>query len=143
MLNNYWKIAIRYMGRHKTYSFINIAGLSVGLAVSLLIGLWIYDEGSLLLGAREVQAGAMPMADFWTAYSPGMFWIVASLLRIFGEGIATGVATFETAAPDWRRWNATHRKEGRLVARLEGCECAIDPGLARAFARRHAAPALP
>jgi hypothetical protein len=32
---------------------------------------------------------------------------------------------------------------GRLVARLEGCECVIDAGLARAFARRHAAPALP
>jgi hypothetical protein len=35
MLKNYWKNALRYMGRHKTYSFINIAGLSVGLAVSL------------------------------------------------------------------------------------------------------------
>jgi NAD(P)-dependent dehydrogenase (short-subunit alcohol dehydrogenase family) len=33
--------------------------------------------------------------------------------------------------------------EGRLVARLEGCECTIDAGLAGAFARRHAAPALP
>jgi putative ABC transport system permease protein len=46
MFKNYWKIALRYMGRHKTYSFINIVGLSVGLAVSLLIGLWIYDEWS-------------------------------------------------------------------------------------------------
>jgi ABC-type antimicrobial peptide transport system permease subunit len=46
MLKNYWKIALRYMSRHKTYSFINIAGLSVGLAVSLLIGLWINDEWS-------------------------------------------------------------------------------------------------
>jgi phosphinothricin acetyltransferase len=40
-----------------------------------------------------------------------------AVLRIFAEGIATGVATFETAAPDWRRWNATHRTECRLVAR--------------------------
>ncbi len=40
-----------------------------------------------------------------------------AVLRIFEEGIATGVATFEAAAPDWRRWNATHRKECRLVAR--------------------------
>ena len=40
-----------------------------------------------------------------------------AVLRIFAEGIATGVATFDTAVPDWRRWNATHRKECRLVAR--------------------------
>ena len=40
-----------------------------------------------------------------------------AVLRIYAEGIATGVATFDTAAPDWRRWNATHRKECRLVAR--------------------------
>jgi putative ABC transport system permease protein len=46
MIKNYWKIALRYMSRHKTYSFINIAGLSIGLAVSMLIGLWIYDEWS-------------------------------------------------------------------------------------------------
>jgi putative ABC transport system permease protein len=46
MIKNYWKISLRYMNRHKTYSFINIAGLSIGLAVSMLIGLWIYDEWS-------------------------------------------------------------------------------------------------
>jgi phosphinothricin acetyltransferase len=40
-----------------------------------------------------------------------------AVLRIYAEGIATGTATFDTAAPDWRRWNATHRKECRLVAR--------------------------
>jgi L-amino acid N-acyltransferase YncA len=44
----------------------------------------------------------------------------AAVLRIFGEGIATGVATFETEVPDWRRWKATHRREGRLVARDGG-----------------------
>jgi L-amino acid N-acyltransferase YncA len=41
-----------------------------------------------------------------------------AVLAIFAEGIATGVATFETAAPDWRRWHATHRRECRLVARI-------------------------
>jgi phosphinothricin acetyltransferase len=42
------------------------------------------------------------------------------VLAIYGEGIATGVATFETQVPDWRRWHATHRRECRLVARLDG-----------------------
>ena len=40
-----------------------------------------------------------------------------AVLRIYAEGIATGLATFETEVPDWRRWKATHRHEGRLVAR--------------------------
>ena len=44
MLRNYLKIAIRNLTRNKVYSFINIGGLSVGLAVAMLIGLWLYDE---------------------------------------------------------------------------------------------------
>lgn len=40
-----------------------------------------------------------------------------AVLTIYGEGIATGLATFETEVPDWRRWKATHRQDGRLVAR--------------------------
>ena len=43
-----------------------------------------------------------------------------AVLAIYGEGIATGNATLETAVPDWRRWNATHRRECRFVARLDG-----------------------
>jgi L-amino acid N-acyltransferase YncA len=36
---------------------------------------------------------------------------------IYLEGIATGNATFETAAPDWETWDAAHLPEARLVAR--------------------------
>ena len=42
------------------------------------------------------------------------------VLAIYGEGIATGNATLETTVPDWRRWNATHRRECRFVARIGG-----------------------
>ncbi len=40
MLKNYFKIALRQLSKSKTYSFINIAGLSAGLAVSILLLLW-------------------------------------------------------------------------------------------------------
>ena len=40
--------------------------------------------------------------------------------RIYAEGIATGLATFETAAPDWPAWNATHLEACRLVATCDG-----------------------
>ncbi|WP_080057475.1 ABC transporter permease [Spirosoma aerolatum] len=44
MLRNYLKIAWRNLIREKGYSTINIVGLSVGMGVAMLIGLWIYDE---------------------------------------------------------------------------------------------------
>ena len=46
MLKNYLTIAVRNLRKNKAHSFINIAGLSVGMAVAILIGLWIYDEVS-------------------------------------------------------------------------------------------------
>src|SRR5579863_10533341 len=44
MLKNYLKAAWRNLVKDKTHSFINVAGMSVGLAVVILIGLWIRDE---------------------------------------------------------------------------------------------------
>ncbi len=46
MFKNYLKIAWRNLFRNKIYSIINIAGLSIGMAMTLLIGLWITDETS-------------------------------------------------------------------------------------------------
>jgi L-amino acid N-acyltransferase YncA len=40
--------------------------------------------------------------------------------RIYEDGIASGIATFETDAPTWERWDASHRPDHRLVARAEG-----------------------
>jgi L-amino acid N-acyltransferase YncA len=39
---------------------------------------------------------------------------------IYQAGIATGDATFETAAPEWAAWDAAHLVDHRLVARLDG-----------------------
>jgi phosphinothricin acetyltransferase len=39
---------------------------------------------------------------------------------IYEAGIATGNATFETAAPSWEAWNGAHRADCRLVARDGG-----------------------
>ncbi len=44
MISNYFKIAWRNLLKHKSYSLINIGGLAVGLTVTMLIGLWMYDE---------------------------------------------------------------------------------------------------
>lgn len=44
MLKNYWTVAWRNLWRNKTYSLLNILGLSVGMAVAVLIMLWVVDE---------------------------------------------------------------------------------------------------
>ena len=44
MIKNFLKTALRNLVKHRLHSFLNIAGLSAGLAVTLLIALWLNDE---------------------------------------------------------------------------------------------------
>lgn len=44
MFRNYLKISLRNLVRHRAYSIINIAGLSIGLSCFLLISLYVLDE---------------------------------------------------------------------------------------------------
>ena len=44
MLKNYLKTSFRNLLRHKSYTFINVLGLTVGLVTSISILLWIIDE---------------------------------------------------------------------------------------------------
>jgi len=44
MFKNYIRIAWRNLRKSRTSSFINIAGLATGMAIALVIGLWIFDE---------------------------------------------------------------------------------------------------
>ncbi len=46
MIKNYFKTAFRNLARNKVYSFINIAGLSLGLGCAMLIMLYVKDEVS-------------------------------------------------------------------------------------------------
>ncbi|GAB2790262.1 ABC transporter permease [Rhabdobacter roseus] len=47
MIRNYLKIAWRNLARNKAFTIINILGLALGLACSLLILLWVQDERSV------------------------------------------------------------------------------------------------
>jgi putative ABC transport system permease protein len=44
MFGNYGKTAFRSLIKHKSFSFINIAGLTLGLAAAMLIALFVWDE---------------------------------------------------------------------------------------------------
>jgi predicted permease len=47
MFRNYIKIAWRNIAKSKTFSFINVLGLALGMTSSLLILLWVQDERSI------------------------------------------------------------------------------------------------
>ena len=61
-----------------------------------------------------------------------------SVAAIFADGIATGLATFETEVPGWEVWDARHLPEHRLVAELDDEVvgwCAVVPYSSRAVYR--------
>ncbi|MGZ5191702.1 MAG: ABC transporter permease, partial [Flavisolibacter sp.] len=47
MLLNYFKIAFRNLLKNKTYSFINVFGLGLGLATGFIMLLWVNTEYSM------------------------------------------------------------------------------------------------
>jgi putative ABC transport system permease protein len=73
MFKNYFKIAWRNITRHKAYSALNIAGLSIGMACSILILLWVQDELSydrFNANANELYRLTCNAGDFKAAVSP-------------------------------------------------------------------------
>lgn len=46
MFSNYWKIALRNLFRHKSYTILNVAGLAIGIAACLLLFIVITYENN-------------------------------------------------------------------------------------------------
>src|SRR5690348_6258464 len=80
MFRNYLKLAFRNLSRQKAFSIINITGLAVGLASSLVILLWVQDELSydkfhskadrtyrIMAAASGLQVASVP-----GAFGPGV-----------------------------------------------------------------------
>ncbi len=73
MIKNYLKIAFRNLVRHKAYSLLNISGLAIGMACSILILLWVNDELSFdrfHANANEIYRLTCNAGDFNAAVSP-------------------------------------------------------------------------
>lgn len=63
MFRNYFKIGWRNLAISKGYSFINISGLAAGMAVAMLIGLWVWDELSFNKNHDHYSTIAMVMTQ--------------------------------------------------------------------------------
>lgn len=63
MLKNYLKIAWRNIQNNKMYAALNIIGLATGMAVALVIGLWVWDEVSFDTYHRQYDRLAQVMVN--------------------------------------------------------------------------------
>jgi putative ABC transport system permease protein len=73
MFKNCLKIAFRIIIRHKAYSSINIAGLAIGIASSILILLWVQNELSydrFHANAGQLYRITVNAGDFKAAVNP-------------------------------------------------------------------------
>jgi putative ABC transport system permease protein len=98
MFRNYLTIAIRNLQKHRAHSFINIAGLAAGMAMALLIGLWIADEFSfdhyhsnhrriVQVMVREEITGAMRRRVIASGYTSFAGYTISTAL---GPALRTG-----------------------------------------------------
>src|SRR5258708_3713909 len=46
------------------------------------------DEGIVLTGAERILCGEVPYRDFFSFYTPGSFYLIAFLFRVFGDSFA-------------------------------------------------------
>ncbi|MEM1257246.1 MAG: ABC transporter permease [Bacteroidota bacterium] len=85
MFKNYLKIAWRSLLNQKGHSFLNIMGLTIGMAAALLIGLWVYGELSFNTKFRNYDSIVQVMQD-----------------QTFGQEVSTGVFQPMQLAPALR-----------------------------------------
>jgi ABC-type antimicrobial peptide transport system permease subunit len=89
MLKNYLKIAFRNILKNRVYSFINIFGLATGMAVAMLIGLWMLDELSFNTCHDNYLHLGRIMTTWYNSEEPGTGEAVAIPL---GEELRTKYA---------------------------------------------------
>ena len=82
MLKNYFKIALRNLQRHKAYSLLNISGLAIGMACSILILLRVRNE----LSYGRFHANASAEKDLSLNLFSGNL-----LPTLIGIGLTTGI----------------------------------------------------
>lgn len=107
MLKNYFKIAFRNIIRHKAYSFLNISGLSIGMACSIFILLWVNNELSydrFHKNADNLYRLTCSVGDFNAAVSP------AGLAEGVQEAIPEIKATVRTSSTKGRLFEANNNK---------------------------------
>ena len=99
MLKNYFLVAWRNLRNNKIYSVINITGLAAGMAIALLIGLWITDEMSFDHYAPNHSrlAAGMVSIHLKNATKKEDFYTGNTIMDPFGKALSTQYKDLFTA----------------------------------------------
>jgi len=83
MIKNHFKIALRNLLRHKRMAFINIAGLGIGMAATVLIVIWVQNE--LSFDAFQPDAGSIYRIKSSLTITKTETWLWETSQYILGE----------------------------------------------------------
>lgn len=119
---NYIKIAFRRIRRHKGHSFINIAGLAVGMAACILMLIWVQDELSYDRFHKNAdQIYRINIEDT----SGGKTFLLAGSPAPLGQAMLDElpeVLNFSRVQAGWPRWNlslAENRFQEEFLAAVD------------------------
>lgn len=94
MISNYFKLAFRTLQRHKSYAFINVSGLAIGIASCLLIFLVVRYELNYNQNEPNVKriyrVITQDKNEEGISYTPGIPFPALEALRTDFQGIKTG-----------------------------------------------------
>jgi len=88
---------------------LNQRQIERAIVVLLFLGslayLWLFrrftsmepDEGIILQGASRILAGQIPYRDFFSFYTPGSFYLVGALFRLFGNSFVVARSSLAVA----------------------------------------------
>lgn len=96
MIHNYFKIAFRNLLKSKTFSAINVFGLALGMACSLMIMLWIRDERAVdAFHANKDQLYRIYMREYFSGKVQAVIWTPGPL----AEELKKSVPEIEMTTP--------------------------------------------
>lgn len=96
MIKNYFKIAWRNLWHHKRMTFINVAGLGVGMAAAVLIVLWVQNE--LSFDKFQPNAKNIYRVTAKLAISKNETWIWEHSQYVLGEYASRQIPEIEQMA---------------------------------------------
>jgi len=128
MFENYLKLAWRNLLKNRGTSFINIIGLSIGMSVAMMIGLWVHDE----LSFNKYHQNYDRLAQIWMSQTfNGETRSYPSIAQPLGEALRTNYPEdFEKVAlGSWNFEHALVRGDKKLLKR----GMAVEPLLPEMF----------
>lgn len=133
----------------KLHSILGSWTFVSGVFIFLLAYLWygsnkgmqLYDEGLACVGAETVLRGGLIYRDFWTAYGPGQYYLLAGAFRVFGTTLL--VARDYTVIAEWAVCIFTYLIARKLAGSLGALASCVTVAIWLNFDREVLYPVIP